>query len=71
MPASSTAASEAARDPDEGSRPFPLVFGRFDLKYAMGGLSHRALVANIELYGTRVVPRVRELPASPLAARGG
>jgi alkanesulfonate monooxygenase SsuD/methylene tetrahydromethanopterin reductase-like flavin-dependent oxidoreductase (luciferase family) len=34
---------------------------RFDLKYAMGGLSHQALMNNIELYGTQVVPRVREL----------
>jgi probable LLM family oxidoreductase len=36
---------------------------RFDLKYGMGGLSHRALMTNIELYGTRVIPRVRELLA--------
>jgi probable LLM family oxidoreductase len=34
---------------------------RFDLKYGMGGLSHRALMTNIELYGTQVVPRVRAL----------
>jgi probable LLM family oxidoreductase len=34
---------------------------RFDLKYGMGGLSHRALMTNIELYGTDVIPRVREL----------
>ena len=34
---------------------------RFDLKYGMGGLSHAALMTNIELYGTVVVPRVREL----------
>lgn len=34
---------------------------RFDLKYGMGGLSHEALMRNIELYGTKVVPRVREL----------
>jgi probable LLM family oxidoreductase len=42
---------------------------RFDLKYGMGGLSHRALTTNIELYGTQVVPRVRELLAGdwPLA----
>jgi probable LLM family oxidoreductase len=37
---------------------------RFDLKYGMGGLSHQALMTNIELYGTQVVPRVRELLAS-------
>jgi alkanesulfonate monooxygenase SsuD/methylene tetrahydromethanopterin reductase-like flavin-dependent oxidoreductase (luciferase family) len=36
---------------------------RFDLKYGMGGLSHQALMTNIELYGTQVVPRVRELVA--------
>jgi alkanesulfonate monooxygenase SsuD/methylene tetrahydromethanopterin reductase-like flavin-dependent oxidoreductase (luciferase family) len=36
---------------------------RFDLKYAMGGLSHKALMTNIELYGTQVIPRVRELLA--------
>jgi probable LLM family oxidoreductase len=34
---------------------------RFDLKYGMGGLSHETLMTNIELYGTQVVPRVREL----------
>lgn len=32
---------------------------RFDLKYAMGGLSHDKLMTAIELYGTQVVPRVR------------
>ena len=36
---------------------------RFDLKYAMGGLPHEALMTNIELYGTQVIPRVRELLA--------
>jgi probable LLM family oxidoreductase len=36
---------------------------RFDLKYGMGGLSHEALMTNIELYGTEVIPRVRELLA--------
>src|SRR6202521_5530780 len=34
---------------------------RFDLKYGMGGLSHEALLKNIELYGTQVIPRVRSL----------
>jgi probable LLM family oxidoreductase len=34
---------------------------RFDLKYGMGGLSHEALMTNIELYGTQVIPRVHEL----------
>jgi alkanesulfonate monooxygenase SsuD/methylene tetrahydromethanopterin reductase-like flavin-dependent oxidoreductase (luciferase family) len=36
---------------------------RFDLKYGMGGLSHETLMTNIELYGTQVAPRVRELLA--------
>src|SRR5438128_745905 len=31
---------------------------RFDLKYGMVGLTNRALMANIELYGTQVIPRV-------------
>ncbi|GII52416.1 oxidoreductase [Planotetraspora thailandica] len=36
---------------------------RFDLKYGMGPLSHETLMTNIELYGTEVIPRVRELMA--------
>ncbi|MEY2451653.1 MAG: hypothetical protein QOD92_1227 [Acidimicrobiaceae bacterium] len=36
---------------------------RFDLKYGMGGLAHEALMTNIELYGTQVIPRVRDLLA--------
>ncbi|GAA0962934.1 LLM class flavin-dependent oxidoreductase [Kribbella koreensis] len=36
---------------------------RFDLKYGMGGLSHQTLLTNIELFGTQVAPRVRELMA--------
>jgi len=36
---------------------------RFDLKYGMGGLSHEALMTNIELYGSQVIPRVRDLLA--------
>ena len=43
---------------------------RFDLKYGMGGLSQEALMRNIELYGTQVIPRVRELmAAAPVATR--
>src|SRR5215470_8092944 len=34
---------------------------RFDLKYGMPGLTHEQLLTNIELYGRRVIPRVREL----------
>jgi alkanesulfonate monooxygenase SsuD/methylene tetrahydromethanopterin reductase-like flavin-dependent oxidoreductase (luciferase family) len=37
---------------------------RFDLKYGMPGLTHEQLMTNIELYGTEVIPRVRELLGS-------
>ena len=37
---------------------------RFDLKYANGSMPHEHLVRAVELYGTRVVPRVRELLAA-------
>ena len=36
---------------------------RFDLKYGMPGLAQQAMLTNIELYGTQVIPRVRELLA--------
>jgi hypothetical protein len=36
---------------------------RFDLKYSSGRLPHRNLMRHIELYGTQVVPMVRELLA--------
>jgi probable LLM family oxidoreductase len=36
---------------------------RFDMKYSNGTLPHDKLMASIELYGTRVAPRVRELLA--------
>ncbi|GIF07792.1 LLM class flavin-dependent oxidoreductase [Actinoplanes siamensis] len=34
---------------------------RFDLKFAHGTLPHEHLMNTIELYGTRVIPRVREI----------
>ncbi len=37
---------------------------RFDLKYSNGTLPHDLLMRSIELYGTGVAPRVRELLAS-------
>jgi probable LLM family oxidoreductase len=44
---------------------------RFDLKYGMGGLSHEVLMTNIELYGSQVIPRVRELlPQGSLRSTG-
>jgi probable LLM family oxidoreductase len=36
---------------------------RFDLKYSAGELPHEHLMTAIELYGTQVIPRVRELLA--------
>ncbi len=40
-----------------------LGIDRFDLKYSNGTLPHADLMRCIELYGTQVVPRVRELLA--------
>ena len=36
---------------------------RFDLKYSAGSLPHSMLMSTIELYGKKVIPRVRELLA--------
>ncbi len=38
-----------------------LGLSRFDLKYSHGTLGHAELMRSIELYGTQVIPRVREL----------
>jgi hypothetical protein len=50
----------------------PQVYGSSseedDLKYGMGGLSQAALMTNIELYGSQVIPRVRELLAETRGA---
>jgi probable LLM family oxidoreductase len=40
-----------------------LDVSRFNLKFAMPGMPHKQIMENIELYGTKVVPRVRELVA--------
>lgn len=40
-----------------------LGIDRFDLKYASGPMPHEQLMESIALYGTRVIPRVRELLA--------
>ena len=45
-----------------------LGLSRFDMKYSNGALPHGLLVRSIELYGTEVVPRVRELLAAPAGA---
>ncbi len=34
---------------------------RFEMKYSQGTLPHEAMMRSIELYGTRVIPMVREL----------
>jgi probable LLM family oxidoreductase len=41
-----------------------LGLSRFDLKYSNGTLAHDKLLKSIELFGRRVMPRVRELVAS-------
>jgi len=40
-----------------------LGLARFDMKYSAGQLPHDLLLRSIELYGTEVIPRVRELLA--------
>ena len=40
-----------------------LELSRFDMKYSNGTLPHDALMTSIELFGTKVAPRVRELLA--------
>jgi hypothetical protein len=42
--------------------------GRFDMKYSAGTLPHETMMRSIELYGTEVAPRVRQLLASRTAA---
>ncbi|WP_114559166.1 LLM class flavin-dependent oxidoreductase [Desertihabitans aurantiacus] len=41
-----------------------LGLSRFDLKYSNGPMPHEQLTRAIELYGTQVIPRVRELLAA-------
>jgi len=40
---------------------------RFDLKYSAGTLAHDKLMHCIELYGTKVVPLVREMLAEEMS----
>jgi hypothetical protein len=37
---------------------------RFNMKYSSGTLPHDALMRSIELFGTQVAPRVRDLVAA-------
>ena len=41
-----------------------LGLSRFQLKYAVGSLPHEQRTESIRLYGTEVIPRVRELLAA-------
>lgn len=45
-----------------------LGLSRFDLKYSAGPLPHELSMRGIELYGTEVIPRVRELLAGARAS---
>jgi probable LLM family oxidoreductase len=44
---------------------------RFDFKYSSGRLPHQKLMHNIELYGTQVIPMVREILAQESALLAG
>ncbi|GAB3306475.1 LLM class flavin-dependent oxidoreductase [Epidermidibacterium keratini] len=48
-----------------------LGLDRFDLKYSNGPMSQPQLLKAIELYGTEVIPRVREIIAENAAATTG
>lgn len=41
---------------------------RFDLKYSTGPMRHEVLLDSIEMYGTRVIPMVRDILASGVPA---
>ena len=44
-----------------------LGLDRFDLKYATGAMPHGQLMRSVELYGTRVIPLVREILSASAA----
>ncbi|MDB4961925.1 MAG: class flavin-dependent oxidoreductase [Myxococcales bacterium] len=46
-----------------------LSLARFDLKYSNGPMPHEQMMRSIELIGTEVVPRVRDLLAADVRAR--
>ena len=46
-----------------------LGIARFDLKYSAGPLAHAKLMRSIELYGTKVIPLVRDMLASDAEPR--
>jgi hypothetical protein len=45
-----------------------LGVSRFDIKYSTGPMPHSTLMHSIELYGTKVIPMVRELVAETVPA---
>ena len=73
--------TSAPTAPSTSARPRPspskivanlelLGASRFDLKFGMPGLTHDQIMTTIELYGTQVIPRVRELVGdNPIAAQ--
>jgi alkanesulfonate monooxygenase SsuD/methylene tetrahydromethanopterin reductase-like flavin-dependent oxidoreductase (luciferase family) len=44
-----------------------LGIARFQLKYSAGPLPHDRLMTSIELYGSKVVPMVKEMVAEAIA----
>ena len=44
-----------------------LGISRFDMKYSAGALSHDKMMRCVELYGSRVIPLVRDMLARPAA----
>lgn len=48
-----------------------LGLARFTLKYSAGPLPHETMMRSIELYGTRVIPMVRDMLAESPAALAG
>jgi probable LLM family oxidoreductase len=42
-----------------------LGIARFDMKYSAGTLSHEKLMRSVELYGSKVIPLVRDMLAAP------
>jgi probable LLM family oxidoreductase len=47
-----------------------LGLSRFDMKYSAGTLPHESMMHSIELYGTEVIPRVRQLLAAESVTAG-
>ena len=62
-PGRTARSASARRRPSRRRSPTPssaLGLSRFDLKYSNGTLPHEKLMTSIELFGTKVAPRVRD-----------